>query len=89
MALNFPTVRDGRPYSSASILRRQLGYAGELRAIGDLRPDQFEQMSRCGFDLLCLADGSVVAAADVQKFSFHYQSSADRSEPLFRTQELE
>jgi uncharacterized protein (DUF934 family) len=85
VALNFPTFRDGRAYSSASILRRQLGYAGELRAIGDLRQDQFEQLSRCGFDKLCLADGSIIEASEVPQFSYHYQSAADGSEPLFRS----
>jgi uncharacterized protein (DUF934 family) len=89
VALNFPTFRDGRGYSSASILRRQLGYKGELRAIGDIRPDQFEQLIRCGFDKLCLADGSEVTASDVPQFSYHYQAAADNSEPLFRTEKLD
>lgn len=89
VALNFPTFRDGRAYSSASILRHQLGYTGELRAIGDVRPDQLEQMSRCGFDKLCLADGSIVAASDVPQFSYNYQPAADGSEPLFRTEQLD
>lgn len=89
VALNFPTFRDGRAYSSASILRQQLGYTGELRAIGDVRRDQLEQMSRCGFDKFCLADGSILALSDVPQFSYHYQSAADNSEPLFRTQQLD
>ena len=33
IALNFPVFRDGRPFSAASILRKRLGYRGELRAI--------------------------------------------------------
>lgn len=89
IALNFPTFRDGRAYSSASILRRQLGYKGELRAIGDVRQDQFEQMRRCGFDKLCLPDGNIVEASEISQFSYHYQSAADNSEPLFRTHRLD
>ncbi len=85
VALNFPSFKDGRPYSTASILRQRLGYTGELRAIGDVRADQLEQMKRCGFDTFNLADGSTRTASDIPEFSYHYQSAADGSEPLFRT----
>ena len=50
IALDFPHFGDGRGYSSATILRRQLGYQGEIRAIGDVRRDQLEQMQRCGIN---------------------------------------
>ena len=45
----FPSFRDGRGYSAARILR-EAGYAGELRAAGDVLVDQIRYMRRCGFD---------------------------------------
>lgn len=47
--VNFPTFGDGRGYSAARILR-EAGYAGELRAVGDVLIDQLSHMRRCGFD---------------------------------------
>ena len=47
--VTFPKFRDGRGYSSARILR-EAGYAGELRAAGDVLADQVPFMKRCGFD---------------------------------------
>ncbi|NQZ46958.1 MAG: DUF934 domain-containing protein [Erythrobacter sp.] len=47
--VNFPSFGDGRGYSSARILR-EAGYAGELRAVGDVGIDQLSHMRRCGFD---------------------------------------
>ena len=47
--VNFPAFGDGRGYSSARMLR-EAGYAGELRAVGDVLVDQIAYMRRCGFD---------------------------------------
>ena len=47
--VNFPAYTDGRGYSAARILREH-GYAGELRAVGDVLVDQLSHMRRCGFD---------------------------------------
>jgi uncharacterized protein (DUF934 family) len=47
--VNFPVFGDGRGYSAARILRES-GYAGELRAVGDVLVDQIAFMRRCGFD---------------------------------------
>jgi uncharacterized protein (DUF934 family) len=47
--VNFPAFGDGRGYSSAAILR-EAGYAGELRAVGDVIADHIPAMRRCGFD---------------------------------------
>ncbi|KPF93763.1 oxidoreductase probably involved in sulfite reduction [Novosphingobium sp. AAP83] len=47
--VNFPAYGDGRGYSAARILREH-GYAGELRAVGDVLVDQLSHMRRCGFD---------------------------------------
>ena len=49
--VNFPAFTDGRGYSSARILR-EAGYAGELRAVGDIGVDQLSHLRRCGFDAI-------------------------------------
>jgi len=86
IALHFPTFADGRAYSSAVILRTRLNYQGEIRAIGDVRRDELEQMQRCGFDAFQLAEGQDFAAGleALSAFSFNYQASIDRPTPLFR-----
>jgi uncharacterized protein (DUF934 family) len=50
MAVDFPIFRDGRGFSTASLLRERLAWAGEIRAIGDVLIDQLLQMARVGFD---------------------------------------
>jgi uncharacterized protein (DUF934 family) len=57
VALEFPAFTDGRAYSQARIIRRQLGFAGEIRATGDVLADQAEMMVRCGFDSFEAKDG--------------------------------
>ncbi|MFN3989850.1 MAG: DUF934 domain-containing protein [Erythrobacter sp.] len=47
--INFPSFGDGRGYSAARILR-EAGYAGELRAVGEVLIDQLSHLRRCGFD---------------------------------------
>lgn len=86
IALNFPIFSDGRPYSSANMLRRVYAYQGELRAVGDVRRDQMEQMHRCGFNAYQLGQGQNLEAAlaGLKLFSHSYQSSIDRPQPLFR-----
>ena len=49
IVLTFPTFADGRAYSQARMLRNRLGYSGELRAAGDLLPDQVAFMQEVGF----------------------------------------
>lgn len=87
IALNFPVFGDGRAYSSANILRRKFNYPGEIRAIGDVRRDQLEQMLRCGFNSFEMADGQDLEASllGLKGFTYNYQTSIDRPDPLFRS----
>ncbi|MEE2915148.1 MAG: DUF934 domain-containing protein [Pseudomonadota bacterium] len=87
IALNFPMYNDGRALSSANILRRRYGFEGEIRAIGDVRRDQLEQMQRCGFNAYSMAEGQDVAASlnGLKGFSHSYQAAIDRTDPLFRS----
>lgn len=47
--LQFPKFSDGRAYSQAYLLRRRLGFAGHIRATGDVLIDELLQMQRSGF----------------------------------------
>ena len=79
VALEFPTFRDGRAYSSARLLRERYGFSGELRAVGDVLRDQFLFMHRCGFDAFEVADVSAVDAWQkaLAEFTVVYQPAAD------------
>ena len=83
--LVFPKFTDGRAYSQAFLLRRRLGFAGELRATGDVLIDQLVQMQRTGFDVAVLKDGVDASAAQRQfeRFTGFYQGSAVETQPAF------
>jgi uncharacterized protein (DUF934 family) len=49
IVLPFPAFNDGRAYSLARKLR-EMGYSGELRATGNVLPDQVQLMLQVGFD---------------------------------------
>lgn len=50
VTLSFPSFADGRAFSTARILRQRYGFAGEVRAIGDVQIDRYQFMRQCGFD---------------------------------------
>ncbi|MEW6641510.1 MAG: DUF934 domain-containing protein [Pseudomonadota bacterium] len=79
VALVFPTFRDGRAYSQARLLRERFGYAGEMRATGQVLRDQFVFMLRAGFDAFEVKkDGDAAAFAKVaQRYSVFYQPTGD------------
>ncbi|AET91482.1 hypothetical protein BYI23_B008750 [Burkholderia sp. YI23] len=73
--LHFPHFTDGRAYSQAYLLRRRLGFRGDLRATGDVLIDQLVQMERTGFSSAVLKEGLDAADAERQfaRFSGYYQ----------------
>ena len=80
----FPKFRDGRGYSIGSILR-EAGYAGELRAQGDVLVDQIPLMRRCGFDAF-IADAEIDVETLDKLLALHpivYQQTADRRPPVW------
>lgn len=81
----FPSFRDGRGYSSARILR-EAGYAGELRAQGDVLVDQIAFMRRCGFDSFAPEKPLDAAALDtaLARFEHVYQRAADAAVPVWK-----
>lgn len=82
--VNFPSFGDGRGYSAARILR-EAGYAGELRAVGDVLVDQIRHMVRCGFDSFAPdqpLDSALVEAA-LGRFPGVYQKTVDGVVPIW------
>jgi uncharacterized protein (DUF934 family) len=82
--LMFDKFRDGRPYSSAQVLRR-MGWTGELRAVGDVLREQALPMVRCGFDSFEPADRSSAAQwlAAAHRYRHVYQRAQDNRQPVF------
>ena len=82
--VSFPSFRDGRGYSAARILR-EAGYAGELRAAGDVLVDQIAFMRRCGFD--SFAPESPIDPATLEtaleRYAYVYQGAADGRAPVW------
>lgn len=83
--LEFAKFRDGRPYSSARVLRGRMGWQGELRAVGDVLREQALHMVRCGFDSFEPADRSSADEwlAAAQRYHHVYQRAADDHQPIF------
>ena len=70
VALSFPKFGDGRAFSKASILRGQHGFAGEIRAVGDVLWDQLQLMRRCGFDAFLIENEPTIRALEGGKSPF-------------------
>ncbi len=83
VALEFPKYRDGRAYSSAVLLRERYGFAGEIRAIGDVLIDQSWNLLRCGFDGFETEVGVNAWASAALRYRHVYQASADDRPPAF------
>ena len=92
LAVNFPTFMDGRGFSIGRLIRERYNFSGELRAIGQVIPDQLFYLSRCGFDAFCLEalaldqEGEKPHQLDdyLAAFSVTYQACANEQQPLFR-----
>ncbi|HEX2885931.1 DUF934 domain-containing protein [Vineibacter terrae] len=84
IALEFPKFSDGRAYSQARLLRERHRFGGELRATGQVLPDQLHHMRRCGFDAFEVAKGDPVTAwrRAVHTFSAVYQPTGDGRAPV-------
>jgi uncharacterized protein (DUF934 family) len=57
--IRFPKFQDGRAYSMATLLKKQYGYSGELRAAGPLHADQASFLVEVGFDSIALENEQV------------------------------
>ncbi len=83
IALQFPAFTDGRAYSQARELR-QRGYAGEIRATGDVLADQLLAMRRCGFSTFELAESHSPETARLALTAF-----AQAAQPAVDNQNLQ
>jgi uncharacterized protein (DUF934 family) len=83
--LEFPKFTDGRAYSQAYLLRRRLGFTGDIRATGDVLVDQVLLMQRSGFSSAVLRADQNMAHAQRQltQFTSFYQGDAAQPQPLF------
>lgn len=83
--LNFPKFTDGRAFSQAYLLRRRLGFKGDIRATGDVLVDQLLQMQRTGFSSAVLRADQNLAHAQRQltHFAGFYQGDAAQPQPQF------
>ncbi|MDR3004432.1 MAG: DUF934 domain-containing protein [Acidovorax sp.] len=83
--LHFPAFTDGRAFTQAYWLRRRRGFAGDIRATGDVLIDQLVQMQRTGFSSAVLREGVDASAAQRQfeRFGGFYQADAVHTKPHF------
>ncbi len=56
IALIFPTFKDGRAFSQARQIREHLKFTGELRATGQVLPDQYQFLTRVGFTTIMIPE---------------------------------
>lgn len=90
IAVEFPKFVDGRGYSIAALLRTRYGYTGQLIAFGEVLRDQFNYLTRCGFDTLQPREGRYddaqleAAIASIGDYTEPYQASVAHPQPLFR-----
>jgi phosphoadenosine phosphosulfate reductase len=84
IALSFPKFRDGRAFSSARLLREKHGYAGELRAVGNVLSDLIPFMRRVGFDAFEVTHAPTrraLAEGRIPEVALHYQPAAPGEPP--------
>jgi uncharacterized protein (DUF934 family) len=86
VALQFPQWVDGRAYSQATLLRRRLGFKGEIRAVGEVLVDMLPLLQRTGFTAVQLRAGQSIEAAQRALGFFdegHYQGDVSQTQPWF------
>ncbi|ROZ77090.1 DUF934 domain-containing protein [Ramlibacter sp. WS9] len=83
--LNFPKFADGRAFSQAFLLRRRLGFAGDIRATGEVLIDQLVQLERTGFSSAVLREDQDMndAKRQFERYAAFYQGDAVKTAPRF------
>ena len=89
VALELPIHRDGRAFTSATLLRERYAFTGEIRAVGDVFVEQARFLVRCGFDAFEPSDGSTpdLWTHHVHRYRNVYQRAADTLTPAFKERE--
>ena len=85
IALQFPAFADGRALSQAVVLRKRLGFRGELRAVGDVIRDLVFWLGRCGFDTIVPRQDQRLedCRAALTELTVAYQAAADAHTPVW------
>ena len=85
IVLPFVNHVDGQAYSHAYKLRTRYGFKGEIRAIGDVKFDQLDFLSRVGCNAFELPETENLETAlrAFNEFSEVYQPSADGGRSIF------
>jgi phosphoadenosine phosphosulfate reductase len=84
IALSFPRFTDGRAFSIARLLREKHGFAGELRAVGNVLTDQIPLMRRVGFDSFEVAHAPTrraLAEGRIPEVKLYYQPTGTDAPP--------
>jgi phosphoadenosine phosphosulfate reductase len=84
IAISFPSFVDGRGFSLALLLRERHGFKGEIRAVGQIIPDQGQHLLRSGFDTAVISrpEDTDTWKACITRMRLNYQPSARNTLPL-------
>lgn len=75
VVIEFPAFGDGRGFSLAVRLRKDLGFKGEIRATGPVIPDQAQFLLRAGFDTVEVSEERAESFAKaLGRFGHFYQT---------------
>lgn len=79
IVITIPTFNDGRGYSLARLIRDNFNFTHEIRATGEILPDQMFYLSRVGFDSFEIEDANLAALAieKLSEFTVVSQPAAD------------
>jgi uncharacterized protein (DUF934 family) len=79
IVITIPVFSDGRGYSLARLIRDSFGFTNEIRANGEILPDQMFYLSRVGFDSFEIADDNLanLAVEKLSEFTVVSQPAAD------------
>lgn len=76
--IHFTAFGDGRGFSLARRIKRDAGFKGEVRASGNLIPDQAVFLARSGFDSILVEERNTAAFLDMLGvYKGYYQRAAD------------
>jgi uncharacterized protein (DUF934 family) len=84
IAVDFPKFRDGRGFTLARVIRERYGFKGEIRAVGNVLPDQYDYLRRCGVDTVAVPDNADMAAwgKALDLYTVAYQATMTADSPL-------
>jgi uncharacterized protein (DUF934 family) len=84
IVIRMNNMRDGRLFSVGRLLRERYGYAADMRAAGDLIPDQMLFLLRCGFTSFEVKDGFPIDSLrrSVAAYTHWYQRARDSATPV-------